>query len=347
MDELAHESDEDRRAVFGVAADEKQIRADIIEKDFWVCWTLRRLFAPSLVPGMVFKGGTSLSKGWGAIRRFSEDIDLTVPRSGLPTLAVFAHGGECDPLSSGLTRRKRKGRVNALGEAFNTWCTEQGRDEIARRISGALGTTERWSVVVDPDEPERIRFHYPATIQGNASVEQAVRMEFGAKMPTEPTERRAVKPYCATAGGYVMRDAATEVPMLDARRTFWEKATMLHERNSATAEQLQPGLSRQYADVAVLWRGAIGKEALEDLDLLRKVAEEKEALYYTGRANYPAAGAGNLRLVPPPAHEKGLRSEYRNTEELYFGDRLGFDEIMQTLQEIEKQVRARTVTVRP
>ena len=107
MDDLARGPASDRDSVFRRAGSDHSLLAQIVEKDFWVCWTLRRLFEPPLIDGMVFKGGTSLSKVWNAIRRFSEDIDLTIPRDTLPA---------DDPAAApSLTKRKAAvKRVQAL-----------------------------------------------------------------------------------------------------------------------------------------------------------------------------------------------------------------------------------------
>lgn len=168
-----------------------------------------------------------------------------------------------------------------------------------------------------------------------------VLLQLGAKMPTEPVEHREVRPYCVTAGSYTMSDQITVVPMLDARRTFWEKVTMLHEHNNRRSPQAREAISRQFADVAVLWRGAIGQAALDDLGLLRTVAEEKDLFFHDGHADYGAAATGKLHLVPPSDHQAHLRSDYRKNAPIYFGTPPNFDEILEALEEIEQEVRRR------
>ncbi len=82
MDDFARRSAGERRVFIEEAAAQRDLTTVVIEKDFWVCWTLRRLgTAPDLKGHITFKGGTSLSKAYGIIERFSEDIDLTIRRS--------------------------------------------------------------------------------------------------------------------------------------------------------------------------------------------------------------------------------------------------------------------------
>ncbi len=119
MDELARRTAADRAAVFQSAAAERGLPPLYVEKDFWVCWSLRRLFSPVLVEGMVFKGGTSLSKVWEAINRFSEDIDLTLPRKGISG----AERIEIDDTQSVSERKRHKEQLDSRLEA---WCAGTG-----------------------------------------------------------------------------------------------------------------------------------------------------------------------------------------------------------------------------
>lgn len=199
MDELARGALADRAAVFAVAASEQNLPAHIIEKDFWVCWMLKRLFDPPLVDGMVFKGGTSLSKGWNAIQRFSEDVDLTLPRRKIPEMASI------DPLDPALSNAKRKKQLDALDAALAEWCSGVGVEEIRTRVTQALGTTNGWSIAAGGDVGDTVWFYYPKADTGYAEyVEPSVRLEFGVKMPAIPAIDRTIRPYCAVAGRYRM-----------------------------------------------------------------------------------------------------------------------------------------------
>src|SRR3546814_15198814 len=124
MEEFARRPAEDRRAFIDEAAARRDLTPIIIEKDFWVCWTLRRLvMCPDLAGHMTFKGGTSLSKAYGIIARFSEDIDLTISRAA-PLLSEVA-----SPMDSDITGKERERRTTAL-KIGRAPCRERGGQDV-------------------------------------------------------------------------------------------------------------------------------------------------------------------------------------------------------------------------
>jgi hypothetical protein len=296
VDELARRTTADRAAAFQAAAAERGLPPLYVEKDFWVCWSLRRLFAPALVDGMVFKGGTSLSKVWEAINRFSEDIDLTLPRVGIRG----AEHIEIDDTQSVTERKKQKDRLN---DALEAWCAGPGIAAVRARIEAALGTTTGWALRSVTGSME---FEYPKGLpseeHGGAYVRPVVQLEFGVAMPTEPAEDHVVRPYAAKAGKYRMGSPDVSVRVLAPERTFWEKATLLHAENNRPEPKTGARVSRHYADVASLSAHEIGTRALAQIQLLPQVAREKERYFYQAWARYPDAAQGRLRLVPPGAH---------------------------------------------
>ncbi|MFD1960281.1 nucleotidyl transferase AbiEii/AbiGii toxin family protein [Novosphingobium panipatense] len=132
MDEFARRPAEDRRAFIDEAAARRDLTPIIIEKDFWVCWTLRRLvMCPDLAGHMTFKGGTSLSKAYGIIARFSEDIDLTISRAA-PLLSEVA-----SPMDSDITGKERERRTKALKAAAQAYVATVAMPILAREIEVA------------------------------------------------------------------------------------------------------------------------------------------------------------------------------------------------------------------
>ena len=332
MDELARRESGDRAAVFRKAAAERGLPPPHIEKDFWVCWTLRRLFAPALVDGMVFKGGTSLSKVWGAIHRFSEDIDLTLPRVAIPGAKKVEIGDE-----QSVTQRKRsKERLDGL---LAEWCAGLGLMEVRARIRVALGSDREWTIRSAADSME---FEYPeglpAAEYGGGYVRRLVRLEYGMVMPTEPAEDHRIQPYATQAGDYRMGDPDVRVHVLGPERTFWEKATLVHSENNRPAPKAADRVSRHYADIAALLPQEIGHRAVAQMQLLPQVAQEKERYFHTGWADYGEAARGRLRLVPPKEHERALRRDYAAMRDMYYGEVIPFDMILERLTELQEIV---------
>ena len=147
MDEFARRADDDRLAFINEAAARRDVTPIIIEKDFWVCWTLRRLMeVPVLRDHLTFKGGTSLSKAYGIIERFSEDIDLTIGRDA-PLVSETL-----PPMEDGISGKERERRTKALKAAAQSYVQTIALPELAKAIEASLGTAEGWTVRIDPDD---------------------------------------------------------------------------------------------------------------------------------------------------------------------------------------------------
>ncbi len=192
-------SDEERRDLFVGAADRLRTNEQNIEKDFWVCWTLDALFNELEAggPRLLFKGGTSLSKGYGLIERFSEDIDITVFREDIGQPATVE---ELEALSG----KKRNARLDSIKAA----CQEYIQGQMLERLSELMQQTlesanlsaNRARVESDPVDPDgqSLLLWYPsATAEGNAYIRRAIKIESGAKSALDPHAPVVVRPYIA------------------------------------------------------------------------------------------------------------------------------------------------------
>lgn len=243
MDDFARRADDDRLAFINEAAARRDVTPIIIEKDFWVCWTLRRLMSvPVLAENITFKGGTSLSKAYGIIERFSEDIDLTIGRKAPMIIDTLP------PMEKNISGKERERRTKALKAAAQTFVQEIALPELSAAIAQALGKTDGWSVLIDPEDhdAQTILFRYPVigNFVGDFDPEQfdhrefetgaygyilpRVKLEFGARGETEPSELRTISPYLAQEFPDELPDATISVSTLSVERTFWEKVTILH-----------------------------------------------------------------------------------------------------------------------
>src|SRR3954453_3051773 len=160
MDDIARLPAADRADLFVVTGTGRGRTAEMIEKDFWVCWTLKRLFTlPDPPAGLLFKGGTSLSKVFGVIERFSEDVDLSFNR------AELGFGGESDPLNA-TTGKKRKHGLEALTETCQLVIREKLLPQLLAVFGDALGEppSTTWGVELAGDDPDgqTLLFRYPS-----------------------------------------------------------------------------------------------------------------------------------------------------------------------------------------
>jgi hypothetical protein len=343
MDEIANMPGVERADVFQETAARMGIGSAVaMEKDYWVCWMLRRLFEPSIAPAMVFKGGTSLSKVYRAIERFSEDIDLSIPRT------VLGFDATDDPADG-----RSKTQTGLLLDRMRTACDSYVRGhmltELHSRIEQTLGIPTpacAWSIAPAEGEAE-LRFAYPRALAPQAYgvatyIGPSVLLEFGGRAEVWPAEDRTLQPYCTEQISGLTDNPTCQVHVLAAERTFWEKATLLHmEFYRFTPDKPTRRISRHYSDLAQLWQTPIGERALDKFDLLRAVAEHKASYFPATGAHYAEAAEGIVHLVPSDAAVPALTQDYSRMREMFFNDPVGFDAILQQLHDIELAIANR------
>lgn len=303
-----------------------------------MCWTLERLFTlPGFSAHLLFKGGTSLSKVYSVIQRFSEDIDLSLSRS-------FLGEGLADP-EKAASNTQRKQRSDALIAAFHAAVTERLLPALRNAIAEQLGEENNeesgWTLTQDAADPGTLHFAYPRAAGGDLPyIRPEVRIELGGRSDDWPAEDRIVISYVAEALPQVV-PAIIPVRALAARRTFWEKATILHaEYHRPLGKASGERLSRHYSDLAQMAETDIESQALADLSLLERVRSHKSAFYTAPWASYETAVPGTLRLVPRPQRLAELRADYRGMSAMFFGPILPFDSVMEKLQALENRVNS-------
>lgn len=221
MDSFARLAASERSAVFGETGARRGVASIIIEKDFWVCWTLKRLFTlqKSDVPTLVFKGGTSLSKAYGAVRRFSEDIDLSLDRADL------GYEGERDPEGEGLSKKQSGKLIEDLMADVEKYIASSLLPALAQAITDQIGDPGdgSWSLVIDANDPQTLNFHYPAALEsgeyeGISYITPRVKLEFGARGDPWPLEQKVIQPYAAEEFPDFFEDPNCTVAGDDVRR---------------------------------------------------------------------------------------------------------------------------------
>ena len=345
MDSVAISSKQDRQALFGETGAALGVANTIAEKDFWVCWTLKRLFELQTedVPTLVFKGGTSLSKAFDAIRRFSEDIDLSIDRANL------GYTGDRDPEQPDLSRKAADKLIDALTADVETYLRDKLRPALLKSFVAQLGEpgAAGWRLEIDPADPQTLVFRYPTSLSDEdyadmTYVTPRVKLEFGARGDPWPTEERLIQPYAAEEFPDFFEEPSCTVTVLSAARTFWEKVTALHAEAHRPADSDTPQyFSRHYYDVAMLLDTEEGQTAAKDFDLLAQVVKHKKVFFRSAWASYDTAKPGSLKIVPPDARLQDLRADYREMAAMMFdGEPPTFDEIIARLQRLQDAVNA-------
>ena len=331
----------DRRELFIEAATRRGIGSPVIvEKDFWVCWVLSRLFAvgDSPWPGMVFKGGTSLSKAYRVIERFSEDIDLSLGRS----LFDFMSDAEFAALGAAQRQKAIAELIGKGGEFI--------RGPLADRINadfqdGLRDVSGEWALQrPDADDVhgnQTLTFEYPRSLTAEsygagAYVRPSVLLEFGVRADKWPAEACDIQPYAAEAFPDTFPDATTVVSALNVERTFWEKATILHaEYHRDGSKPLPQRLSRHYYDLAMLASSKYADAAIGNAELRTAVIEHKTLFFPAKWARYDLAAPGTFRLLPSRTHAKQLERDFSLTREMLFGDPPEWRSILAELNTLE------------
>jgi len=329
-----------RAELFAETADHKGLADAIVEKDFWVCWVLKQLFSIASLSGrLLFKGGTSLSKIFHAINRFSEDIDLAVD------YAALGFTGERDPRREDISKTKRNAILAGMMVECQRYIGGEFLGALNTRCQEILGTDEAWSLEVSKQDPNVVQFRYPtASAKGLDYLNPQVVLELGTHAEFVPHDNFTIRSFAAEEFPNVVGDGDVAVVALLAKRTFWEKATLLHAEYYRPPEKPLPDrYSRHYYDVAMMAQGPIRSEALSDTALLAQVVRHKETFYPSGWAHYELAVPGSFRLMPREERLTALERDYRNMGVMIFGEPPAFDSIMETLAALERDMnRQRT-----
>lgn len=324
-----------RAELFAETADRKALPEAIIEKDFWVCWVLKQLFSTDALSGrLLFKGGTSLSKIFHAINRFSEDIDLAVD------YAALGFTGERDPRREDISKTRRAAILAGMMVECQRYIGSEFLPALQTRCREILGTGDAWSLEVSKQDPNVVQFRYPtASAKGLDYLNPQVVLELGTHAEFVPHDNFTIRSFVAEEFPNVVADGDVAVVALLAKRTFWEKATILHaEYHRPPEKPLPERYSRHYYDVAMMAQGLIRSEALPDTALLAQVVRHKETFYPSGWAHYELAVPGRLRLVPRAERLAALERDYRNMGVMIFGEPPAFQDILMTLTNLEQEI---------
>ena len=335
MNRTARMPADERADVFAETAERKGLPEAIIEKDFWVCWVLKQLFSIEALSGrLLFKGGTSLSKIFHAINRFSEDIDLAVD------YAALGFTGERDPRREEISKTRRAGILTEMMAECQRYIDHEFLDALQTRCQEVLGTAEAWSLEVSEQDPNVVRFRYPpAGAKSLAYVVPQVVLELGTHAEFVPRDHFTIRSFVGEEFPALIPDGDVGVVALLAKRTFWEKATILHaECHRPPHKQLPGRYSRHYYDIAMLAEGSIRADALSDMALLAQVVRHKETFYPSAWAHYDLARPGSLRLLPAEKRVAALERDYRNMNVMIFGEPPAFNKIMETLAALEQEI---------
>ena len=330
---------EDRLYMLQKAAkDHPGINQLAIEKDWWVMVTLKALFRTTCADSLIFKGGTSLSKGFQIIERFSEDIDLAIShsffgidktsksqREKLRKMArVFVH----DTLSSELDARLQELGVSGYR---------------VENVTHQLDKDGKLKAIDSDKDPTVILLHYDSVVEGSVDyIPPRVKIEISCLSMDEPTEVREIQSYIADSFKEEDETLASIRTVLPSR-TFLEKIFLLAEEFQKDKPR-HVRMSRHLYDLERLMDSEYGRKALADRGLYDAIVEHRRTYYALKYVDYDKHDPRAISFVPPASVQELWAADYADMKRYFiYGDSLSFEQLIERVEELQERVRG-TVT---
>ncbi len=341
MKRIALMSSKERGEIFTEAGARLGFSPFHVEKDFWVCWTLGALFGNETTgPNLAFRGGTSLSKGWQCIERFSEDIDLAMSRD-------WVGRGEAVDLRMVTASKNQKEK---LFKQLRDQCRTSISDVIVPLLMRDLaeiaeGAQDR--VRVEPLESARdpfvVSLKYPESSlkPPDDYFHAEVKIDLSGRAEGVPVEARKIVAYAHAVFPQLAASQPSSIPCVRPVRTFWEKAALLHEQHARpTQEQPANRQSRHLYDLHQLWTAGGLSEVISAVDpMFKTVMDHRSSFFPYGQVNHLELEAWDLKLSPPPETITTWKADFEKMGSMFFGEPPSFEQILATISEIQESFR--------
>lgn len=321
---------DDRKVIaYTQIAEKTGMAAHAVEKDWWVIQVLAAIFEMQSGKHLVFKGGTSLSKVWGLIDRFSEDIDLAIDRSFL-----------------GFDGELKKKEITALRKTANQYITETFFPELQKRMSNKGFNNLRWEILDSKEsdqDPKIIMMYYPNVIESLGYIQPRIQIEIGCRSLREPFRLQSMNAlidehYPET--DFAMQ--AIEIPTVIPERTFLEKIFLLHEEFSKPAQSIRvQRLSRHLYDIYQLSKTEIANNALADKELYETIVNHRHQFTRVSQVDYNLHQPQTINPLPPQEIIKAWEADYNTMlTEMIYGDAPSFSKITEQLTNLKSKINA-------
>ena len=332
MINIAKASTAERRVLFTNTGNKTGIHPAIVEKDFWVCYVLDYLFHRSeWKEALAFKGGTSLSKAFHIIKRFSEDIDLILD------WRILRYGAK-EPWKE--RSRTQQDKFNKkMVQATAEFLSDVFVPAVSAGIRGELG--EEVTIEIDPFDSDHctVNVYYPHIFE-EEYIRPEIRLEIGPIAEWTPSHQRNIQSFSVECYPSVFQRPSTDILTVDVERTFWEKATILHKVACSKDSKIARRYSRHYYDMYLLAGSEVKDRALARMDLLNQDVLFKQKFYYTKKASYDTALPGSLKLIPQKEIIEALKMDYNHMKNMFYEQAPEFDEIIEFIRDLEKEINS-------
>ncbi len=327
---------EERKEILDTAAASSKFPAAILEKDVWVCWSLQAIFSNPDKDKMAFKGGTSLSKAYDAINRFSEDVDITIDYRNKANVQL-------ESLSRNYREKKLKSQLvdyldQHVSNVIYPYLLSKTEKEFGK------GKVQLQLIKNLEDAEVSITLTYESATEILANFNKDVKLEFGARNVTDPNDECEIITYLARQHYQGLDLPKSFITVLSPQRTFWEKVTLIHGQcNFPSSKKKAERMSRHWYDLAMLCGHSIGIQSLENKQLMEEVIKLKQMLYRDNKANYGDCLNKKFCLIPVNENLKQeLRNDYQGMKiaGYFMNDPPTFDAIMKTLSNLQNQLNS-------
>lgn len=316
--------DAEKRIIYQDISNKVGLPPQAVEKDAWVTLMLKMIFSSDHAPHIIFKGGTSLSKAFSLIERFSEDIDLGIDRKHL--------GFEGD-LS--------KGQIRKLRRACHTYVSK----ELAEILKSQLtkhGVDDSWYEIiventqVSDQDPETIKVNYKSLYEEVSYLPPRVLIEVSARSLIDPNQEVGIQSWVDQHyPDAPFSDPAFSVNATDPQKTFLEKLILLHEEFQKPAEKIRHlRMSRHFYDLGQILNTEFGKSALVNQELFESIIAHRKVMTPMKTTNYDELTLKTLSIVPPEDHLDNYKADYKEMQgSMIHGETIEFDALLNEIVE--------------
>jgi predicted nucleotidyltransferase component of viral defense system len=321
--------DETKKRIYKNSGEKNNLPAYAIEKDWWVVQTLSILKHTEIGEHLVFKGGTSLSKAWDVIERFSEDIDLAVDRT------FFGFEGDLG-----------KNQRTNLRKAANKYISETLFPELEKTFEevGLKGVKiELEEIKTSDQDPVIINIYYPALIESPGYIQPRVQIEIGCRSLREPFEDRPIQSIVdSTYPKADIKQNPFTIPTVLTERTFLEKIFLLHEEFQRPKEKIRVDrMSRHLYDIYQISKTDTTYKVLGDKDLYESIVKHRHRYTRVGGVDYNLHQPQSIDFLPSKELTPAWKADYaKMQEQMIHGDSPKYEDLINSLIELKEKLNS-------
>lgn len=310
--------------------EESRMPQVIIEKDLWVTALLRSLFALPYAANLSFKGGTSLSKCWNLIERFSEDVDIAINRE------FFGFVGDVFTVKQ-ISKNLRKSTCKFTRDTLQF--------DLDRQMKSDGIPTDLFSITMDITpvttvDPEKIFVEYKSVFNASPYIKNIVVLEIGGRSMKEPIQKVEISSFLDNHfSRAVFSEKPFEINVVVPERTFLEKICLLHEEFSKPKEHIRvERMSRHLYDLARMTDTPIANNALNDNKLFESIVAHRRMFIAMKDFDYDTLSPKTIKIVPPESIIADWEDDYNKMQIMIYGDQLSFSDMIEKITKLNQEI---------